>query len=275
MVHDPKPRNIHKATVRDRLLHHAIYRLLYPSFDTSFIHDSYSCRDKKGTHKAFQQLVRYSRKVSENHTSARFALKMDIRKFFDSIDHEVLLGLLRKKIVDPLVMELLENILRSFERSPGKGMPLGNLASQLFANVYMDPLDKFVKHRLKAKYYLRYADDFLILASNPDELMGYFVEINCFLKNTLKLSLHPDKISLRKFSWGIDFVGYVARPHYSLPRRKTVKWAFSKLHKIHGIDPSPLGKTVKSYLGYLSHVSAHGYSEDIREFLREPQHYRS
>ena len=126
---------------------------------------------------------------------------MDIRRFFDSIDHEVLLGLLRIRIADPSVVELLENILRSFECNPGKGMPLGNLTSQLFSNVKMDPFDKCVKHKLRAKYYLRYADDFLILANSQSELISYFVEINWFLKEGLKLELHPNKISLRKLAW--------------------------------------------------------------------------
>jgi len=199
---------------------------------------------------------------------------MDIRKFFDSIDHEVLLGLLRKRIADPQILGLLENILRSFEHGPGKGMSLGNLTSQLFANVYMDPLDKFVKHSLKAKYYLRYADDFLLLSRDPDELMGCFIEINYFLKNTLKLALHPDKISLRKLSWGVDFVGYVARPHHSVPRRKTVQRAFSRLQKIYETNPSSLEKTANSYLGYLTHVSAYGHSESIRELMKDQSlHY--
>ena len=114
MVHDPKPRSIHKAMVRDRLLHQAIYRLIYPSFDPSYIYDSYSCRDNKSTHRAFQQLVRYCRKVSRNHTSACFALQMDIHKIFDSIDHNVLMSLLQKRIAYPKVLELLKNILRSF-----------------------------------------------------------------------------------------------------------------------------------------------------------------
>lgn len=270
-VSDPKPRNIHKATVRDRLLHHAIYRSLYASFDNLFIHDSYSCRDNKGTHRAFMQLVRRARKVSNNYTGCCFALKMDIRKFFESINHETLLWLLRKRIADENTLHLLENIIRSFEHDPGSGMPLGNLTSQLFANVYMDPLDKFVKHHLKARYYIRYADDFLILSSSRDELMGYFVEIWRFLREELKLELHPSKISLRKLSWGIDFVGYVARPHYGVPRRKTVKRMFSKLKFLWETDSPHLEASVQSYLGHLKHVSAYQKSEKLKstfQFLK-------
>jgi RNA-directed DNA polymerase len=259
-VNDPKPRNIHKATVRDRLLHHALYRLLYTSFDTSFIHDSYSCRDSKGAHKAFLQLISYSRRVSQNYTLPCFALKMDIRKFFNSIDHEILIGLLKKRVETPLLLRLLENIIRSFECSPGRGMPLGNLTSQLFANVYMDPLDKFVKHKLKVKYYLRYADDFLILSNSESELMGYFVEINIFLKNSLKLKLHPNKISLRKLSQGIDFVGYIALPHYELPRHKTVNRIIKKLKTG---EREEIEKALPSYLGHLGHANSYKIRQKV------------
>ncbi|MEX2012688.1 MAG: reverse transcriptase/maturase family protein [Patescibacteria group bacterium] len=252
-ITDPKTRLISKAPVRDRLLHQAIYQILYPAFDRTFIFDSYSCRNNKGTHKAFQRLVRFSRQVSRNYTAPCWALKMDIRKFFDSVDHEILLGLLSQRIADRQLLYVIYGIIRSFEFTPGKGMPLGNLTSQLFANVYMDPLDKFVKHRLKAKYYLRYADDFLLLANNPRELLGCFVEIQVFLREQLKLRIHPDKIALRKLSWGIDFVGYVARPYYNLPRRKTVRRIFKKAARS---TPEELAKSLPSYLGYLQHAKS-------------------
>jgi len=204
-ITDPKARLISKAPVRDRLLRQAIYQVLYPEFDRTFIYDSYSCRDKKGTHKAFARLVRIARKVSRNYTAPRWALKLDIRKFFDSIYHQILSGLLERRIADQELLGLLRHVIESFVHSPGKGMPLGNLTSQLFANVYMDPFDKFVKHRLKAKYYLRYSDDFIVLGNDPDELLGYFVEMSRFLKTELKLSIHPDKVILRKLSWGHRF----------------------------------------------------------------------
>lgn len=253
-INDPKPRVISKATVRDRLAHHAIYRLLYPYFDKTFIFDSYSCRVEKGTHKAFARLQQQIRKCSKNYTKPCFALKCDIRKFFDTVDHTILLDLLAKKVEDTQVLSLLEQIISSFEVQPGKGMPIGNLTSQLFANVYMDPLDKFVKNILKATYYLRYADDFLILANSESELMGYFVEIWRFLKEELELNLHPNKISLRKLACGIDFVGYVARPHYTIPRRTTVRRMLKKVSDEQDLEKLPA--ILDSYIGYLSHANA-------------------
>ncbi|MFA5967130.1 MAG: reverse transcriptase/maturase family protein [Patescibacteria group bacterium] len=257
-ISDPKPRNIHKAKVRDRLLHKAIYRVLYPIWDKNFIYDSYSCRNNKGTHKAFIRLQELTRRISRNYTQPCFALKLDIRKFFDSVDHKVLIDLLKEKIEDEKLIGLLWDIINSFEHSPGKGMPLGNLTSQLFANVYLDPLDKFAKHKLKAKYYLRYADDFIFLSDNPDILLGYLVEVNQFLKTNLKLNVHPNKIHLRKFNWGIDYVGYVALHRYSIPRRKTVKRIFKKVARLlRENDYEELTNAVPSYLGYLQHASSY------------------
>ena len=274
-ISDPKPRLISKASVRDRLLHHAIYRILYPAFDRTFIFDSYSCRKGRGTHKGFFRLAEMARRVSRNYTSPCWALKLDIRKFFDSVDHEVLMKLLEMRIADQWLLKLLEGIIFSFSvwipgrarnDGGGKGMPLGNLTSQLFANIYLDPLDKFVKHELRAKCYLRYADDFMLLADNPSELMGYFVEVARFVKSVLKLQLHPDKLILRKLNWGIDFVGYNVLPHYSLPRRKTVKRIFRQIARWGATgNKTALAKAMPSYLGYLSHVRAYCVSQEVRD----------
>ncbi|PIT97105.1 hypothetical protein COT77_03250 [Candidatus Berkelbacteria bacterium CG10_big_fil_rev_8_21_14_0_10_41_12] len=266
-VCDPKPRIIHKAIVRDRLLHHAIYRVLMPIFDKTFIFDCYSCRKLKGTHRAFRRLVVVARKQSKNYSQACCALKCDIRKFFHSIDHQVLIEFLSQRIVDEKLMNLLTEIIESFESLPSKGMPLGNLTSQLFANIYMDPLDKFVKHKLKAKYYLRYADDFMFLANNRELLLEYLREVEQFLGEHLKLSFHPDKIVLRKLNWGLDFVGYVTFPNFNLPRKKTTKRMFIKLERIRETQPEKLRGTLQSYAGYLKHINANSLS------LRLKKHY--
>ena len=273
-ITDPKLRLINKAAVRDRLLHRAIYRVLYPLWDKTFIFDSYSCRNNKGTHKAFARLVSLIQKISQNYTQPCFALKLDIKKFFDSIDHEILMDLLKERIEDEQLSGLLQNIIDSFEYSPGKGMPLGNLTSQIFANVYLDPLDKFAKHKLKAKYYLRYADDFVFLSDKPDELMGYLVEANRFLKTRLKLNIHPDKIHLRKLKWGIDYVGYVVLPHYSIPRRKTVERISKRVNRLLSINnSSTLAKSLPSYLGYLKHVDAYNLASKLAQEFHLNQHY--
>ncbi len=262
-VHDPKPRLISKASIECRLLHHAIYRVLYPAFDQTFIYDSYSCRNDKGTHKAFERVVTITRQVSKNYTQPCWALKFDIKKFFDSVDHVILFNLLAERIEDRELLHLLDNIIGGFAMREGRGMPLGNLTSQLFANVYMDPLDKFVKHQLKAPHYLRYADDMILLGDNPSELMGYFIEINSFAKQFLKLDIHPQKISLRKLTWGIDFVGYVALPFYNLPRQRTLKRMMKKLDQSNGQTAEIINASLQSYLGYCQHAQAYEVSRNL------------
>lgn len=263
-ITDPKPRIINKASVSERIVHQAIYQVLMPIFDKTFIFDSYSCRKEKGTHRGFARLVELARKQSKNYSSPCWALKCDIRKFFHSIDHGILIELLSKRIADQQLMNCLSEIIESFESSPDKGMPLGNLTSQLFANIYMDPFDKFVKHRLKAKYYLRYADDFMFLADNKIVLEEYLSEVGLFLGERLKLSLHPDKCILRNLNWGLDFVGYVTHPKFSLPRAKTVERIFAKLEDIKESDPEKLEVSLQSYLGHLKHVDAKLLSEELK-----------
>ncbi len=176
-ISDPKPRDIHKASVRDRLLHHAIYRQLYPFFDKTFISDSYSCRVGKGTHKAMDQFRRFSSQVSKNHTRTAWVLKCDIRKFFASIDHQILFCILERYIADQNILWLLRQVVGSFSSQNNvltflrksecpKGLPLGNLTSQLLVNIYMNEFDQYIKHTLKSKYYIRYADDFVLLSHN-------------------------------------------------------------------------------------------------------------
>lgn len=270
-ITDPKPRIINKTSIAERVIHQAIYRVLMPLFDKTFIFDSYSCRKLKGTHKAFERLAITARKQSKNYSGSCRALKCDIRKFFHSIDHKILIHLLSKRIANQKLMNLLTEIVESFEYLPGKGMPLGNLTSQLFANVYLDPLDKFVKHKLKAKYYLRYADDFMILTESKDVLQGYLTAIDKFLSDKLKLSLHPDKISFRKLNWGLDFVGYVAHPKFNLPRKKTVKRMFSKLEKIRANNPNKFHKSMQSYLGYLRYANSHALASRLKQKIITPR----
>ena len=206
-INDPKPRQIHKSSVRDRLLHHAVYRVLYPFFERTFISDSFSCRLKKGTHKAMARFRQFAYEVSRNHTQTCWMLKCDIRKFFENIHHHVLVDILSGYVPDRDIMALLENIIRSFSAGPGRGLPLGNLTSQLFVNVYMNEFDCFVKRELKVKYYIRYADDFVILAPDKMCLENILPKISVFLSENLKLSLHPDKVFIETIASGTATAG--------------------------------------------------------------------
>jgi RNA-directed DNA polymerase len=258
-INDPKPRDIHKASVRDRLLHHALYRILYPYFDKKFIYDSYSCRIGKGTHKAVARFQSFFRKVSKNNTKTCWVLKCDIRKFFASIDHAILKSILRKYIKDDNILYLLDEVIESFNTKDklGVGLPLGNLTSQLLVNIYMNEFDHFVKRELKVKYYIRYADDFVILSDNKGRLNNLLQYIGVFLENNLKLKLHPNKVYIRTFSSGVDFLGWVNFPHHRVLRTSTKNRMFKKL------EEDLKEGTISSYLGLLSHGNGYKIAKRV------------
>jgi len=271
VINDPKPRHIHKAAVRDRVLYHAIYQVVYPIFDRTFIFDSYSSRVGKGTHAGVERLNLFARKLSQNYHKTIYALKCDIRKFFGSIDHRILEEFLKEQIDDTEALNLFHKIIDSFHKGNGKGLPLGNVTSQIFANVYMNKLDWFIKTELKAKYYIRYCDDFVILSESKKELVNFIPQIQKFLGENLALELHPNKVEIRKFKQGIDFLGYVVLPHYSVLRTKTKNRIFRKLeilNKKNDIDL--LKKSKASYLGLLSHCRGNKVSRAIKNFYFPP-----
>ncbi len=265
-IRDPKLRHIHKASVRDRVLYHAVFRVLYPIFDPLFIHDSYSCRRGKGTHAGVQQLERYLHKASENYTQPYYALKCDVKKFFDSIPHTTLLTLIQKRVDDVETIALIRQIVFSFQKTPGRGLPLGNVTSQLFANIYLNELDQFVKHRLKISYYLRYCDDFIILDSVPSNLIALIPIIRSFLFGYLQLTLHPKKLILRKVSTGIDFLGYVVLPHYRVVRTSTRKRIFRKLSIPSVVERKA---SVDSYIGITTHAKGYLIKQRILEICAQ------
>lgn len=247
-ISDPKPRNIHKASVRDRLLHHAIYRKLYPYFDRKFIADSYSCRLHKGSHRALKRFRAFVNKVSKNYTQTTWVLKCDVRKFFASIGHSILLSILEKHIKDREVIELFEVIIHSFQsHERGKGLPLGNLTSQLLVNVYMNEFDQYLKHILKIKYYIRYADDFVVIHENKKYLEKILPQIENFLLDTLKLHLHPDKVFIKTLASGVDFLGWLHFEDYKILRTTTKRRMFGRLKN------DVRTEVVQSYLGILRH----------------------
>lgn len=266
-INDPKPRDIHKATVRDRLLHRAIYRILYPYFDPKFIFDSYSCRCTKGTHRAINCFRNYARKVSKNHTRTVWVLKCDIKKFFANIDHKILKDILKQRVGNENVVRLLSEVIESFHTKDkhGVGLPLGNLTSQLLVNIYMNEFDHFLKRELRIKYYIRYADDFVILHESKEYLEMLLPKISEFLELRLKLSLHPDKVFIKTFASGVDFLGWVHFPHHRVLRTSTKKRMFRK------VTNSNIPKTLMSYLGLLSHGNTYKLQQRIKYFYPDPQ----
>ena len=277
-VSDPKRRHTHKAEVADRIVHHLLYKYLYGVFDKTFIYDSYSCRLDKGTHRAVRRLERFTRGVSKNYTQDCWVLKLDIKKFFASVDHEILKELIKTKVKDRDIFWIIGEIIDSFytghsrldreadprvceddkEENTNKGIPLGNLTSQIFANIYLNELDQFIKHRLTIKYYLRYADDFLLLNQSKTALLHCFKTVKQYLGNNLDLEIHPNKTCFCKLSWGIDFCGYIVLPHYILPRTKTKRRIIKKV-----IKGNISNHSLQSYLGYFSHADSCRLQKDL------------
>lgn len=255
-ISDPKPRDIHKASVRDRLLHHALYRALYHFFDRTFIADSYSCRIGKGTHKAMSRFREFGYRVSRNHTRTAWVLKCDIKKFFASINHDILLRALCGRIADRKTLWLLREIVESFSAPgrPGVGLPLGNLTSQLLVNIYMNEFDQFMKHQLKVKHYVRYADDFVILSESREWLSGLIPQIQDFLQERLRLELHPNKVFIKTLASGVDFLGWSHFSDHRILRTTTKRRMVKRIHD------NPTTETLASYHGLLKH----GNTEKIK-----------
>lgn len=274
-IRDPKIRHIHKAAVRDRVLHHALFQILNPLFDKTFISTSFSCRINKGVHKGVLAMERMIRAESGNFTKPCFVLKCDVQKFFDSVNHRTLLDILRKKIIDQDTMWLVRQVVESYAATQTtlfdrQGLPIGNLTSQLFANVYMNELDQFIKHQLRVRHYARYTDDFVVVSTDEEYLKNLIDPIQTFLHNKLRLKIHPKKISICPCHRGIDYLGHIAFPHYRLLRNKTKRRIFRKLkeriiaHRNGIISEDSLSQSLQSYLGVLSHINAYRLTQDLK-----------
>lgn len=244
LVSKPKKREIFAADFRDRVVHHVLAGHLTPRWERRFIHDSYACRVGKGTHAGVERLRSFARQATANGTREAWYLQLDVRGFFCSIDRQRLFERLARIERDPAVLWLLrtivfddptegcrlrrvtrEELLRLpahrtlFRAAPGCGLPIGNLTSQLFANVFLDALDQHVKHGLGARWYVRYCDDLVLLSSERADLVALEAAIGAFLEDRLSLALN-ERRRLRPVSDGVDFLGYVVRPEYLLVRRR-------------------------------------------------------
>lgn len=261
-IHDPKLRRIHKASVRDRVLHHAVLTAIEPFFESRFIFDSYSSRVDKGTHAAVRRLQRFIWRLSQNDTRRVWLLQCDVTKFFDSVDHEILLAILTDTISDPVTRNLLRTIIHSYNGASGKGIPLGNVTSQLFSNVYLNELDQFMKRDLRAGYYLRYADDFVIASRDRVYLLSLIPQVIAFLAERLKLDLHERKIVIRPAWQGVDFLGFVVFPHHTVIRTRTRRrmlrqlTASKQLYENGAITTGLYQASLQSYRGILTHCRA-------------------
>ena len=281
VVEHPKVREVWAAQFRDRIVHHLLYNKISDRFHRAFIHHSYACIPGKGIHAAVGAMQSASRSVTQNHAQPGFVLKMDVENFFVSIDKSILLGQLTARVPEPFWLKLATTVLmhdpvqnviiksrpslmakvpahKSLFNAGGMGLPIGNLSSQFFANVYMDRLDQFAKHQLHIKHWFRYVDDIVVIGHSGPELAALAPKVDDFIQQNLRLKLHPRKTSVQPVANGFDALGYVVRPHAKYVRRQTVQKAFSQLGGLcRSKAPAPkVVQTANSYFGVLRQANA-------------------
>lgn len=290
---NPVPREIFAADFRDRIVHHLLYNEIYDIFESLFISDSYANRKGKGTHNAVYKLRQNIQKLKYEKNNS-FYLKLDVQSFFRSINKDILYRLIEKVINERnkddnflewrcdilwLVRKIIfhkptDNYIykgklklqrlipknKSLFYSGDLGLPIGNLTSQFFANIYLNELDHFLKNELKVEKYIRYVDDFIILDTDLHKLKSFIPQIDNFLNKKLGLRLHPNKINLQNIEKGIDFLGYFVKPTHTLVRQKVVKRFKNKLYKRRNPDDGFFSLSdipmIKSYLGHFSHANS-------------------
>ena len=285
IIKDQKTRVIHSSAFRDRVVHHALINVLEPIYEKIFIFDSYASRKNKGTLAAVKRFDAFKRKISCNGQLVKkalggnqirgYALKADIKKYFDAVDQCRLIGVIQQKITDKYIIWLIKQILDNFQiKNLGNGMPLGNYISQFFANVYLHELDQFVKHELKAKYYLRYVDDFVLFSKNKERLVQWKEQINFFLKNHLFLELHPEKSKTIFLKRGFTFLGYKIFYHHRLLKRNNIR-KFERnfadkasLYKNSFITYEKLALSLSGWFGYAKWANTYSIRKDLLDRLK-------
>jgi len=278
-VEDYKRRKITAPSFKDHVLHHAIFNFLEQIYDSHFIYDSYACREGKGTHNAFKRLKSMINKSRKDD----YFIKCDITKYFYSVDHDRLIEIIKKKIKDEKLIDILSRVIQfhNEELSLGwisnpkneiqkKGMPIGSLLSQLFANVYLNELDYFVKHKLKIRKYVRYVDDFIIIEEDKERANEIHNIISSFLRDNLFIKLERRKTQINKIKFGVDFAGYVGFKHYVRVRSRNYKRFRQRikkkinLFKKGEITFRSINSSFTSYLGHLSYTNSNKIQRDIK-----------
>jgi len=270
VLRDPKTRVISKSDFRDRVVHHALINIIGSAFQKSFIYDSCANQIGKGTTFALKRFEAFSRKVTNNGRFHAFCLKADIRKYFEEVNRDILIKIIKGKVSDNNVLWLIRQILNNAPARSGgerqKGMPIGNYTSQFFANVYLSKLDYFVKHRLRAKYYVRYVDDFIILDMSKRRLDMLKEQIDSFLKSELRLILHPQKSRIIPLSRGIDFVGFRNFNRFKLLRKRNIRGMRRKidLYRKGLMDFTSLKESYQGWQAYARWGNTHNLRNRIK-----------
>ena len=258
LVYEPKRREIYKLPFRDRVIQWAIMQVLEPIWCTNFTADTYACLRGRGIHALLRRLRRDLRKDPDG---TRYCFKCDVRKFYPSITHEVLKSVVRRKIKDPDLLWLLDDIIDSAE-----GVPIGNYISQFFANLYLSELDHQLKEFIGVKYYYRYADDMVVLSDSKQYLMGVEIFVNDYLENSRLLHLKGNYQIYPVESRGIDFVGYVTYHTHVLARKKSKKALCRKVAKLRkkGYTPEQIRLMLASRLGFMVHCNSRNLLKKLK-----------
>jgi len=263
LIHDPKQRLISAAPYVDRLVHHAVCNIIEPIFERKFIYDLYSNRRGKGTHKAVDRYQIFCR-------LNKYVLKCDIRKYFASINKEILYQEISKKIKDVKLLGVIRNIIFSFDQFEPTGIPIGNLTSQLFANIYLDRMDHYIKEVLGCRYYIRYVDDFVIFDIAKEHLQNIKLKIEKFLTH-YQLELHSKKSHVRQVKEGVRFLGYIIFPTHRLLDKANLKRFRRRLkhiQKLYARDQITLDKVFQRLNSWNAHA-AHADSYKLRKRIFE------
>jgi retron-type reverse transcriptase len=257
-IYDPKKRLISALPYRDRVVQHALCNVIEPIFDGSIIFDSYACRKGKGSHSAVDRFAQYCRKN-------KYVLKCDVKGYFAAIDHDILFAMIKKKIKDHEALWLIKLILDS---TPSPGIPIGNLASQIFANLYLSGLDHYLKETVKCQHYVRYMDDLIVFGNDKSKLNDIKDAISGYIKG-LRLELHSHKSQVYLTAGGVVFLGYKVYPTHRLIVKQNVKRLrirmkrYFKLLKLKIITPQKIVCSIQSWLGYAIHADSFNLRKKI------------
>ena len=261
VVHEPKTREIKALPYIDRVVHQwYVHEFIKPYLVPKFIKDTYACIDNRGTHKAVDTVEKYMRLMQRRAGNDYYILKMDIKKYFYTIDQEILYHIMNEYISEKKLLSFTKTLI--FSEADKIGIPIGNYTSQFFANIYLDKLDKFIKHELKIRYYVRYMDDFVILIGNRDAAKKLFKKIEIFIENNLKLSLNH-KSRYYPSPLGVNFCGYRIWNTHRLVRnrsKKKIKKQIKKwnyLFSKNKLDSKKFILSFNSWLGHIKHADSY------------------
>ena len=292
----PKPREVWAGAFRDRIVHHLIYNAVKERFENRFIKDTFSCIPKRGTLAGAIRARDFAKRITRNYSKTAYSMKADISNYFNSINKTILLDIIRRYVKEKWIMDLITQVINHdprtnvflkskkelwdilpahkslFNAKKNKGLPIGNLTSQFFSNVYLNPLDQFVKHTLKIKYYCRYVDDVLLMHYDPKYLNYCYDMIDDFLKRNLDLCLNPRKKNMNHVSKGFDFVGHVIKPNRIYLRNTIIKKSFDTIkewekdkNRYKEENLTIFRNKLNSYLGMYIHVNGYRLRKKLCE----------